>query len=264
MVVATTRTLDALKSIGLNLYERKIFVALLARGVATAGELSKIAGVPRSRSYDILESLAEKGFVVVQPSKPIKYVALDPRDALERTKQNLKKKFDEMAERIDALKNSPVLLELMDIYKKGLDIVEPFEMTGTLKGKHAINQHLNSLFKKAKKEIKIMTTVEGLNDLYANHYNSLKRITKRGVKLKILAPTDNETSPVKGFSEIAEMKHIKEPANRIITIDGRHIVFALTDDKKVHHTQDVAFWAQSTHAVKNFAEPFFRQFWEGK
>ena len=41
----------------LNLYEVKIWTALLSRGVATAGELSDIANVPRSRSYDVLESL---------------------------------------------------------------------------------------------------------------------------------------------------------------------------------------------------------------
>ncbi|MBM3304269.1 MAG: TrmB family transcriptional regulator, partial [Candidatus Aenigmarchaeota archaeon] len=61
-MVGTTESLDALKSIGLNLYERKIFVALLAKGVATAAEVSEIASVPRSRSYDVLESLADKGF----------------------------------------------------------------------------------------------------------------------------------------------------------------------------------------------------------
>jgi sugar-specific transcriptional regulator TrmB len=59
-MVASIQVLDALKSIGLNLYERKIFVALLARGVATAAEVSEIAKVPRSRSYDILESLGDK------------------------------------------------------------------------------------------------------------------------------------------------------------------------------------------------------------
>ena len=47
---------------GLNLYEVKIWTALLARGVATAGELSDIATVPRSRSYDVLESLEKKRF----------------------------------------------------------------------------------------------------------------------------------------------------------------------------------------------------------
>ena len=49
----------------LNLYEVKIWTALLSRGVSTAGELSDIANVPRSRSYDVLESLEKKGFVVV-------------------------------------------------------------------------------------------------------------------------------------------------------------------------------------------------------
>ncbi len=259
-MVATTKALDALKSIGLNLYERKIFVALLARGVATAGELSQIAGVPRSRSYDILESLADKGFVVVQPSKPIRYVALAPKDALERTKDNLKKKHEEMVERIDSLKNSKVTDELEKIYKEGLNMVQPFEMTGTLKGRHAINQHLNSLFKKAKNEIKILTTDDGLNELYSNHYNSLKRLVKRGVKLKILAPV-SETAPVKAFSEIADIKNIKEPLNRMYSIDDKHMVFSLTDDKTVHQTQDVAFWAQSSHAVKNMAEPFFSYVW---
>jgi sugar-specific transcriptional regulator TrmB len=261
-MVATTKTLDALKSIGLNLYERKIFVALLARGVATAGELSQIANVPRSRSYDILESLAEKGFVVVQPSKPIKYVALAPKDAMERTKENLRRKHDEMIERIDSMKNSPTMAELEAIYKEGLNLVQPFEMTGTLKGRHSINQHLNSLFKKASKEIKIITTEGGLNELYSNHYNSLKRITKRGVKLRIVAPM-SDTSPVKAFSQIAEMKENKKPLNRVYTVDDKHVLFALTDDKKVHHTQDVAFWAQSQHAVKSFAEPFFNNAWTG-
>lgn len=259
-MVATTRTLDALRSIGLNLYERKIFVALLARGVATAGELSQIANVPRSRSYDILESLAEKGFAIVQPSKPIKYVALAPKDALERTKENIEKKHSEMKDRIESLKNSPVITELELIYKEGLNLVQPFEMTGTLKGRHAINQHLGSLFKKASKEIRIITTEGGLNELYSNHYNSLKRISKRGVKLKILAPL-SETAPVKAFSGIAEMKHVKRPLNRVYTIDDKHVVLSLTDDKKVHQTQDVAFWAQSQHAIKSLVEPFFNSVW---
>ena len=47
----------------LNLYEVKIWTALLSRGVSTAGELSDIANVPRSRSYDVLESLEKKGFI---------------------------------------------------------------------------------------------------------------------------------------------------------------------------------------------------------
>ena len=57
---------------GLNLYEVKIWTALLSRGVSTAGELSDIGNVPRSRAYDVLESLEKKGFIIMKIDKPIK------------------------------------------------------------------------------------------------------------------------------------------------------------------------------------------------
>jgi len=36
-MLATPKVMDALKNIGLNLYERRLWVALLARGTSTAG-----------------------------------------------------------------------------------------------------------------------------------------------------------------------------------------------------------------------------------
>ena len=68
------------KLFGLNTYEARIWAALLSRGVSTAGELSDIANVPRSRSYDVLESLEKKGFVVMKVGKPIKYLAIPPKE----------------------------------------------------------------------------------------------------------------------------------------------------------------------------------------
>lgn len=261
-MVATTRVLDTLKSIGLNLYERKIFVALLAKGVATAAEVSEIATVPRSRSYDVLQSLAEKGFVLVQPSKPIKYVALAPKDALERTQQILRKNYDEAKDRITSLSASPILKELEDIHKKGLDMVSPNEMTGTLKGKHIINRQLRSIFKDAQNRINICTTGTGLNDLYSNHFRVLKKVSKNGVKLKIAAPLGDNTA-VRSFKEIAEMKNLKKSAGRFCVIDNNNVMVALTDDAKVHDTQDIAFWAKSEHAAKDLMSPFFEFLWKG-
>ena len=77
-----------LKNLGLNSYEVKIWTALLSRGVSTAGELSDIANVPRSRSYDVLESLEKKGFVKTKNGKPARYTAISPSEALENTKKN--------------------------------------------------------------------------------------------------------------------------------------------------------------------------------
>jgi sugar-specific transcriptional regulator TrmB len=259
-MVGTTEVLDTLKSIGLNLYERKIFVALLAKGIATAAQVSEIAGVPRSRSYDILESLADKGFVVVQPSKPIKYVALKPTEALEKTKENMTRKHNEMLERIDKLRGSKVLGELESIYSQGFNLVRPSEMTGTLKGRFTIDRQLRSIIKEAKSDINIVTTESGLSSLHQNHIRVLKKAAKKGVKLRILAPGADRNA-VKALSEIAEIRHLKEDVGRFTVVDDDHVFFALTDDSS-DESQDVALWANSPHAASNIASPLFCKLWE--
>ena len=259
-MVATTEVLDTLKSIGLNMYERKIYVALLAKGVATAAEVSEIAVVPRSRSYDVLESLAEKGFVMVQPSKPIKYVALKPAEALERTKDTMRKKYDTMAERIDKLRGSGVLGELEQIHKDGLNLIQPTDMTGTLKGKNMINRQLQTMLKETSNSVDIVTTERGLKDLHSTHFRTLKKLSKKGVKLKIVAPL-KDSKIAKALSEIADVRNIKSPLGRVIAADGKHLLMALTDDK-VHESQDLALWANSSHAVHSMAAPLFNQVWK--
>ncbi len=252
--------LDELKRIGLNLYERKLYVALLAKKVASAGELSEMAGVPRSRSYDVLESLAEKGFVVIQPSKPIKFVALPPREALERTKQNLQKKHEELIEKIEKLKNSDAINKLEQLYNEGIDVLQPTDMLGCFKGKHSINQHLQFILKNAKENVDMLLTEDGLNELFSVHFNTLKKLNKNGVKIRIAAPlSDNEA--VRNLSQIAELRHIDSPMGRILMIDNQHLMFALTNDKEVHSTQDVAFWTSSSHAVRDVLGNFFERVW---
>jgi sugar-specific transcriptional regulator TrmB len=262
-MVGTVESLDALKSIGLNLYERKIFVALLAKGVATAAEVSEIANVPRSRSYDVLESLADKGFVVMQPSKPIKYVALKPSEALERSKDSIKRRHDEMLERIERLKSSPILGQLDGVYKQGLNLVEPSEMTGTMKGSFIINRQLRSIFKEAKKSINIVTTEAGLQELNDNHGRALKKLSKSGVKVKILAPFEGGKGVASELAQVADVRKLSQPVGKFAIVDNNHVFMSLTDDKKVHESQHVALWASSAHAADKIVGPLFNHLWEG-
>src|SRR3989338_10608880 len=110
-MVASSRVLDALRTIGLNKYERNLWVGLLSRGASTAGELSDISNVPRSRCYDVLESLAERGFVVIQPGKPMKYVAINPKESLERVKKKIQEHAVELGNKIDRFSKSDSLNE---------------------------------------------------------------------------------------------------------------------------------------------------------
>ena len=255
-----TEVLDTLKSIGLNLYERKIFVAILAKGIATAAEVSEMANVPRSRSYDVLESLAEKGFVMVQPSKPIKYIALKPSEAIERVKETLTRKHETMIGRIDRLRNSNILERLEQVYQEGFNHLKPSEMTGTIKGTHIIDHQIRSVFKEARDNIKIVTTEQGLVDLYSKHFRSLKKANRNGVRLSILAPLTN-IEVVKSLSEIAELKNTEKNLGRFYLVDGRYVLMALTDGVKTHESQDMMFWADSPHAVESIMGNLFKNEW---
>ena len=75
---------------GLNIYETKVWLALLGKGVASAGEIAEISGVPRSRTYDVLESLEKRVFTISKLGKPAKYIAVKPGIILEKMKTNNK------------------------------------------------------------------------------------------------------------------------------------------------------------------------------
>jgi len=265
-MLASVKTMDALREIGLNLYERRLWVALLARGTSTAGELSSIANVPRSRTYDVLQSLAEKGFVVVQSAKPLKYVAIPPEEALGKARAKLEEDIKTMIERIDDMRGSPVMKELSDIFTHGMKMISTEDLTGALKGKYTLNQQLGSMFKDAGKQIAIVTTPEGLVELTTNHLDTLKKANERGVNIRIATSgKEKATDAIKTLSGIAEVRAVDEKdsdlAGRFCVIDDKQFILSLTDTK-AHSTQDTALWSKSEHAAGNVLSPLFKLVWQ--
>ncbi|MEM4755899.1 MAG: helix-turn-helix domain-containing protein, partial [Candidatus Woesearchaeota archaeon] len=193
---------------GLNLYEVKIWTALLSRGLSTAGELANIANVPRSRSYDILESLEKKGFVIMKLGKPIKYIAVPPNEVVDRVKKNMKKEAEERVSRLEELKNTDVLTELNTLHTQGVELVEPTDLSGSLRGRHNLYNHLEMTIKGAEETVTIMTTSQGLIRKIEGLKPVFEQIKKRGVKIRIAAPLTKETrDAVKDLANVAEVRH---------------------------------------------------------
>ena len=238
--------LKKIKDFGLNSYEAKIWTALLSRGVSTAGELSDIAGVPRSRSYDILESLEKKGFIIMKIGKPIKYIALPPEEVVERVKKRVSFQAQEQTRVLDQLRGSDILKELNKLHTQGIDTVNPFELTGVVKGRNQIYNHLNTMIKNATKSVVLMTTEEGLMRKHKHLGRVLRKARDKGVSVKILAPlTSKSKGIVREMSKFAEVKNTKGHNGRFCVVDSKELAFMLLDDSKVHPSYDMAVWVNT-------------------
>jgi Predicted transcriptional regulators len=266
-MVASQETLDKLEDIGLNMYERKIYSALLGRGVSTAGELSEMTNVPRSRAYDVLESLAEKGFAVIKSSQPMEYVSIPPEQAIENIKKQHQQELQEKIDRLDSFKESEAVDELESLYDQGLELVDPADMSGSLKGSRQIQQHQGTMFQDAEENIRILTSEEGLKDLQENHQEALEEANEQGVNVQILAPVSEENyQHYQELQDVAETRNIEEdeeihaPDGPLSIIDDDSVTMSMTH-QDVHSTQDSAFWTESDHLASNTMAPVFKTLW---
>jgi len=232
------------KIFDLNMYEVKVWAALLSRGVSTAGELSDISNVPRSRTYDILESLEKKGFVRMKLGKPIKFVAFKPTEVVERVKRNVAKTALDMGKRLDELKGSDVLGELNDLFTQGVKYIDPTDLSGAIRGRHNV-YHLDMMIRAAESNLVIATTAEGLNRKFESLKSAMEKAKKKGVSIKIAAPiTPKNIGIAKELGKVAEVRHGKTNA-RFMLADNKEGLFMILNDEEVHPSYDVGVWVNS-------------------
>ena len=247
------------KIFDLNLYEARVWTALLSRGVSTAGELSNISDVPRSRTYDILESLEKKGFIVMKLGKPIKFVALKPEEVVERVKRNLLVIAQEKSKRLEQLRDDDVLNELTSLYTNGIKFVEPSDLSGSLRGRQNMYNHLDMMLRGAEKTVTIVTTAEGLNRKMEALLPALEKARRRGVVIRVAAPV-NESNikiarDISKFAEVRDVSGLNLKA-RFAIVDSDQLMFMLLDDKSIHPNYDVAVWLSSEFFAKALEQMF--------
>lgn len=232
----------------LNVYETKVWLALLGKGVASAGEISNISGVPRSRTYDVLESLEKKGFAIVKIGKPVKYLGVKPQIILERLKNNVKKQAYERISNLSDIKETLEFEQLNQLYNKGIDPVKKENLSVSLKGKSSISNHLKELLKSAEKEVIICTDAEEIKskiNLFKNTFESLKK-SKIDIKLALLG--EEKTINFLSNSLNIPIKKIDISAKFFI-IDRSQILFYVSKNPQ----EDIAIWLNSDFFADAFA-----------
>jgi len=212
---------------GLNVYESKVWLALISKGVASSSEISNISDVPRSRTYDVLESLEKKGFAIAKIGKPTKYIAVEPTTVLEKLKNNAVKDAEEKISMIEGLKNSKEYEELEGLHNSATLLVKKEELSSILRGRANIFAHLKAVIPKLKKSLIVCLPAQEIREKPRNLKEIFAKTKDKKLSSRILVyGSDDDVNEINNeFGVDAEKINIK---TSFFIIDDR-VLFILSE-----------------------------------
>lgn len=223
----------------LNIYETKVWLALLGKGLASAGEVAEASGVPRSRTYDVLESLEKQGFAISKIGKPAKYIAVKPGIILEKLKNNAMKEAEDRIGILSKLKGTNEYTELEGLYTTGIKPVKQEDLSGAIKGRTTIYNHARELMENAKRDVVICTSARDFSDRVRLFSTLIEKLRKNNISIKI-ALSGNE-SEIKKLSIKTKQKINPVAVNaKFFMVDQEQILFLLSEGAIAE--EETAIW----------------------
>ncbi len=237
----------------LNIYETKVWLALLSKGMASAGEVAEMSGVPRSRTYDVLESLEKRGFAIIKIGKPVKYIAVKPTEVIEKMKANAMYLAQEKVKSLSALKSTQEYVDLEQLHKTGISPIKVHEITGSLRGRTNIIARLRELFENAEKEIFVCTSIQDFESKGRVLIPVLEKAAKKDMKVRVALSGESDKIKKINGKYAFKIKQINSPA-RIFMSDKKEVLFMITSPTS---EEEIGIWLNSpffTEALLNVIE----------
>lgn len=193
--------LKILEAAGLSQYEAKAYHALLIQPNLTATEISRLSAVPRSKVYDVLDNLINKGICTELVGKVRKFKAVNPEFAF----TNLIKKAEDQKQAILTASS-----QLKDLFLANSLGFNPLDFVEIIRDKARVNERITDLAANTTKEICNMAkppytqNIEDLKvqadssdlDMYylyetkeplsENFLNYLTAVEKQGAKIRLM------------------------------------------------------------------------------
>ena len=237
----------------LNIYETKVWLALLTKGVASAGEIGDLSGVPRSRTYDVLESLEKQGFAMQKIGKPVKYLAVKPTVVIEKLKKNTLEEMNEKINMLSNIKDTKEYHELETLHSSKTEMIKKQDISSTIRGRTNINSQIADVMSLAKENIIICATSSELKKRTKLLEPILKRISDNGIKITLAI--SGEDSEIKQISDRFNIKAKKIDVNASFYIaDKKEILFMLTETAE--NQDQLAVWFSSEFFVNSLTSLF--------
>ena len=230
--------ISILKEVGLTDNEIKVYMVLLKTDSALASEIAIKTNINRTNTYDVLESLVEKGIVsyVIKANRKY-FMATDPNRLLAYLKER-ESKLREQEKEIEKL--IPSLLSMKAKTKEKIKVE-------IYRGKEGLKTIFEDILKEKKEYWALGYTGFASNVLPYYFYHWHKRRVKTGIKRRLIAgPERRGTKPIKlPLTKVKYLpKHYHSPTSTMIYGDkiwiflpiGTEHVSVLIENKEINES----------------------------
>lgn len=238
----------------LNIYETKVWLALLSRGISSAGEIAEVSGVPRSRTYDVLESLEKRGFAIEKLGKPVKYLAVKPSVVIEKIKNNTMRYAEEKVDTLSKLKDTKEYEELQTLHTTGIEPIKNHELSSSIKGRSNLYSQLRDTMESADSTVYLATSSYELATKQRMFSEVFDKLKKRNVDVKVII-SDDDAEAKKVSKKFGVAVKSKKISARFLIVDKKELIFTLKPTN-VHEDYDYAFWINSEYFTNSLAYMF--------
>ncbi len=193
--------------LGFTEYEAKAYLALLQQSPLTGYAVARVSGVPRSKIYEVLDSLVTRGDVLVSNGDPTQYAPKPPREMIKSRRQTVEQNLSEAEKGLERF----------------LDQNTPSDLIWDIRGRDEILQRLHEVIGRANKQILLQIWEEDAPEIR----EALALAAQREVEVTVVAYGNPDFPFARVFSHepgAEEITHDYGGRWIILSIDGREIV----------------------------------------
>lgn len=233
-----TTAVETLTTFGLSTYAARTFVALTVLGDGTARDVSEVVDVPRTRVYDAVAELQERGLVDVEQSTPNRFWAVSVDTAARQFERMRRSRISELTAALGGLEPEPRTEEQRGVW--------------TVTGRTSVDDRVVAFVDEADEEVVYTTAASLLTDTVID---ALSAASDRGVTIRLAGMSPAATDRIR--DELPESKPFESmwnwsdtPAGRLLMVDReRTLVSVLVDGNGEYPPEpldETAIWGAGT------------------
>ena len=231
-----------LLQLGLTEYESKTLATLFKMREAEAPAISRLAQVPKTRVYDVLDKLVEKNLVIEIRGRPKRYRGIEAKKVFDSLIERKKSDLQQLQ------KNVAGIGQILAGQAKD----EPGETVMKVKDRHDFERILAQEISRAKNSLVAFSEVTDKEHVLRE---AIEAAGKRKVNIKLVNAFQNPW-----LKKAADMRQFDHGLNAYI-VDNKRVVLALSDFKQEKPEYHFTIF-QNREPIVNTLQHYFDKVWQ--